>query len=79
MGLKDMIGSKRVHRTLGKVKVIDVVPKSRTKVVVVCIENAETHRCTRHVDHNGEITHAWSRGTNSQRGFIDDVRVDELK
>ena len=78
MAFKDYIYKTYTHSTLGAVKVLKVVPKSRTKLVVELVDRGagydhEKKRYTGIRKRGG-----WVRGENHQRGHVDEVHHKDL-
>lgn len=79
MALKDYVDKIYTHTTLGTVKVLKVVPKSRTKLVVKLLDHGAGYDHDRKRYTGVHKKGGWMRGQNYQRGHVDEVHRKDLK
>ena len=87
MGINDYIGKEFNSKSLGKVKVLGRVPKSKTLLEVECLDKGkgfdkktQTYKGvkSRFINKDGEVISNWSRAENREFGTTDVVHKNDL-
>jgi len=78
MSLSDYIGKRFIHDDLGKVEVVSVVDKSRTKVMALVLDRGKGwyKRTETYTGHKNSV--GWMRGENREYGNVDEVHIKNL-
>jgi hypothetical protein len=79
MSLSEKIGKRFTHDTLGKVQVVAVVEKSRTKVQVSILDRGKGYNKKTKKYSGVRNSVGWYRGQNRQYGNVDEVHIKTLK
>ena len=78
MSIKNLIGKMATHPQLGRVLVISVPEKSRTKVEVRCVDRGPGWNRDKQKYTGVRLFQGWIRGENKQYGHEDVVKRQEL-
>ena len=78
MEIKTNIGKRFTHDDLGNVEVVDVVEKSRTKVLVSILDKGKGYneRTNTYKGHTNSV--GWMRGENREYANVDEVHIKTL-
>lgn len=79
MLIRDSIGKTFLHDSLGKVEVMAVEEKSRTKVIVKVLDRGKGWNEEKQKYTGVRISTGWYRGENRQFGNVDVVHIKTLK